>query len=81
MTLEMLKTANKVIGMKQVTKSIHKNLAAQVFLAADADERVLTPLKSLCAEKKVAVMEVPTMAELGEACGIEVGAAAAAALR
>lgn len=80
MTLETLKTVNKVIGVKQVTKAINKNTAACVFFAADADMRVLAPLKSLCAEKGVAAIEVATMSELGEACGIEVGAAAAAAL-
>lgn len=81
MALEILKEANKVIGIKQVTKVVNKGTANQVFLAADADVRVLNPLKSLCLEKNVEMLEVSTMLELGKACGIEVGAAAAAALK
>lgn len=81
MALEILKTASKVIGIKQVTKVVNKGLANQVFFATDADERVLEPLKVLCVEKNIEMLEVPTMLELGEACGIEVGAAAAAALK
>jgi len=53
-----------------------------VFLSADdADVRVLQPLRELCGEKKVATENVATMADLGTACSIEVGAAAAAVLK
>lgn len=81
MALETLKTAHRVIGIKQVMKVVNKNLASQVFIAADADARVLDPLKKLCDEKNVEVLEVPTMLALGKACMIEVGAAAAAVLK
>lgn len=81
MALETLKTAERVIGIKQVMKVVNKNLASQVFIAADADARVLDPLKKLCRDKNVQVLEVPTMLELGKACMIEVGAAAAAVLK
>ncbi|MFA6849474.1 MAG: ribosomal L7Ae/L30e/S12e/Gadd45 family protein, partial [Selenomonadaceae bacterium] len=46
MTLETLKDATKVIGVKQVTKSVNKDNVMCVFLANDADERVLMPLKA-----------------------------------
>jgi large subunit ribosomal protein L7A len=81
MTLETLKNATKVIGVKQVTKSVNKDSAMCVFLADDADERVLMPLKALCESKQVAIVKVETMAEIGKACLIEVGAAAAAILK
>lgn len=80
MALEVLKAANRVIGIKQVTKAVNKSLALQVFIAADADERVVIPLKRLCAEKDVETLETATMQELGRACQIEVGAAAVAVL-
>ena len=51
MTLEALKNADKVIGIKQVTKAVNKGLATCVFLAGDADARVIEPLRTLCAEK------------------------------
>lgn len=81
MAIEILKTADRVIGIKQVSKVVGKGLAGQVFLATDADERVMRPLRALCGEKAVEVVEVPTMAALGKACNIEVGAAAAAVLK
>lgn len=81
MSLEALKNAKKVIGVKQVTKAVSKGLADSVFVAADADKRVIHPLVELCDRKGVAVQEVATMAELGQACLIEVGAAAAAIVK
>lgn len=81
MTLETLKNTKRVIGIKQVTKAVNKGLAACVFLAEDADERVVAPLKQLCSEKGVCVESAVTMDDLGSACSIEVGAAAAAALK
>lgn len=78
MTLAELGDQEKVIGIKQVTKAVTKGVATCVFTANDADERVLASLVRLCTEKGIAVVHVPTMKELGRACAIEVGAAAAA---
>ena len=78
---EVLTTAKKVIGAKQVAKAIEKGLAKSVLLAEDADEWVVSPLRELCNRKSVPVENVPTMGELGKACGIEVGAAAVAVLK
>jgi len=60
---------------------VNKDNAMCVFLANDADERVLMPLKALCESKQVTIVKVETMAEIGKACLIEVGAAAAAILK
>jgi len=81
MSLDTLKTAKKVIGVKQATKAVAKGLAQMVFIASDADKRVTQPLKELCSQQGVAMEEVSTMAELGQACAIEVGAAAAAVVK
>ena len=81
MTLDTLKNADRVIGFKQVTKAVNKGLAACVFAADDADGRVTEPLKELCSQKGVELVRVPTMEEIGKACSIEVGAAAAALLK
>lgn len=80
MTLEVLKNSNKVIGIKQVTKTVQKNLAKEVFIALDAEDKVTVPLRELCAAQAVEIVEVATMLELGRACGIEVGSATAATL-
>ena len=80
MTLETLATMTHVTGVKQVTKAVNKGKAVCVFVASDADERVTRSLKDLCANVGVELVESATMAELGKACSIEVGSAAAAAL-
>lgn len=76
MTLDTLKNFKKVIGVKQATKAISKDIAEKVFIASDAEGRVVKQLKELCEEKNIAVDCSSTMSELGKACAIEVGAAA-----
>ena len=81
MNLETLKDAKKVIGLKQVTKAVKRRSAEKVLLAGDADERVMKPLRELCQAEGIEVLEAESMKALGMACGIEVGAAAAAVLK
>ena len=81
MTLDALKSASRVMGIKQVSKAVKRGDAECVFVADDADERVIGPLQILCREQDVPVERAATMAYLGNACGIEVGAAAAAVLK
>ena len=68
------------VGAKQLKKAVAAGTAQEVFLAEDADPAVTGPLEQLCQTQHVRISWVPTMAALGRACGIEVGAAAAAAL-
>lgn len=81
--LEKLRTRGvaRVVGAKETKKALQKGRVAVVYLAADADERVIGPIRALAHEQGVPLVDVPTMAELGKACGIEVGAAAAAVLK
>ena len=80
--LEKLKEApKKLIGTKQTLKAVDKDQVQLVFIAQDAEEHVVLPLKEICLEKGIEVVPVSTMKELGEACGIEVGAASAAILK
>jgi large subunit ribosomal protein L7A len=81
MSLEALKSSKKVIGAKQVAKAVEKGLAVRVFLAQDADTRVTTPIRQLCDNSGVAVEMVFSMDELGDVCGIDVGAAAVAQMK
>ena len=67
-----------VVGMKQLRKALRNDRALRVFLAENADPAITEPLAQLCAEKQIPVTWVAHMADLGRACGIEVGAAAAA---
>lgn len=78
--LDELKTARKVVGIKQLRKSLKGGLIACAYLAEDADPRLTDPIREECAARGVKLVSVATMAELGRACGISVGAAAAGLL-
>ena len=78
--LSELKNGPKVAGVKQTKRAIGDGRAVRVFLAEDADPRLTDPVRMDCAAIGVALVSVPTMAELGKACGISVGAAAAGLL-
>ena len=69
-----------VVGTKQLRKAIRNSRAQHVFLAENADPAITEPIVMMCEENSVPYTWVATMADLGRACGIEVGAAAAAAV-
>ena len=79
--LEKLKAANKIVGIKQLRKALLASHVETVFLADDADPGLTEPLLALCRAQQVRVVSVSTKRELGQACGIEVGAAAAGILK
>ena len=66
---------------KQLRKALKNDRILTAYLAEDADPAVTEPLEALCKAQAVAVVWVKTMAELGRACGIDVGAAAAATVK
>ncbi len=81
MDVERLKAAaQRAVGTNQTAKAISRGQARVVFVAQDADRRVTEPLLRAARERGMEVVEVPSMAALGRACGIAVGAAAAAIL-
>ena len=79
--LSQLRTAHKVIGVKQSKKAIRDGAAVEVFVALDAEKRVVGPVYELCTESGTKITEITTMAELGDAAGIDVGAAVVTVLR
>ena len=66
-----------IVGTKQLKKALNHGTLSYVILARDADPRITEMLESLCEEKHVSCGWVGKMSDLGRACGIEVGAAAA----
>ena len=76
-----LKTDKKVVGVKQSRKAVAGGNAAEAFIAEDCEENIKTDFAELCRQYSVPLHVVPTMTELGAACGIQVGAAAAVLLR
>lgn len=69
-----------VVGAKQLRKALSAGQVKVVYLAANADPAITEPIQALCQQNTVDYAWVKSMTDLGHACGIEVGAAAAAAL-
>ncbi len=81
MDLSSLATAKKRIGVKQVERALESGSAALVYIAGDADRQVIAEVLALCLVKDVEMIRVDSRAELGSACGIDVGAAVVAVLK
>lgn len=77
---ESLSTHGFVVGAKQLKKALKNGSARYVFLARNADPAITEPIAALCQQNHVDFAWVRSMTDLGHACGIEVGAAAAAAV-
>lgn len=69
-----------VAGAKQLRKAMEKGTARFVCLALNADPAITAPIEAQCQRDQIPYTWVRTMQELGKTCGIEVGAAAAAAV-
>lgn len=77
-SLASLGSHKHVVGAKQIRKALTSGSAQWVFLAKNADPAITEPLEALCQHNSVEYAWVRSMTDLGRACGIEVGAAAAA---
>lgn len=76
--MEALKTgANRVVGTKQVLRGLKSGTLARVYVANDADTFLFQRVVTAAENAGVPVVRVATMRELGQACGVEVAAAAA----
>ena len=69
-----------VVGAKQMKKALNTGRATWVILAENADPAITEPLEQMCRQYHIDCAWVPSMLDLGKACGIEVGTAAAAAI-
>lgn len=71
----------KVVGVKQSRRAISEGRALRVLLASDADPAITELLAQMCREAAVPAQILCSMAELGRAAGIQVGAAVVTVLR
>lgn len=78
--LDELKTGKKTVGVKETQKAVREGRVRGLFIAEDADEKLVKPLVAICEQAGIPVKRVATMRELGALCGIDVGAAAAGLL-
>ncbi len=70
-------TGEKVVGIKQTMKALKNNLGSKLYIAKDADVKLLEPILELAEEKSLEIIQIDTMKELGVLCGIDVSAATA----
>jgi len=77
--MEMLKSAaKKAVGTKEVLRALKANEAAVVFVASDIDTFLYQKVTRACSEAGIPVSKVESSKELGRACGLTIGCAAAA---
>lgn len=74
-------TGKKVVGFKQSVKAIESGLANSVYVAKDAETRIVDTIVNLSKKSSLELHYVDTMKDLGKLCGIDVGAASAVLLK
>ncbi|MFC7322263.1 50S ribosomal protein L7ae-like protein [Halobacillus campisalis] len=67
-----------VIGTKQTLKAMKSGEVIEVLTADDADQSMTMKVANLAAQLNIPHTRVTSMKELGNACGIDVGAATVA---
>lgn len=72
---------NKVVGIKQTTKAIKNGKGHVLYVAKDADDKVINPLIELANDNMVNIVFIETMSQLGKLSGIDVGTAATLILK
>jgi large subunit ribosomal protein L7A len=67
--------------VRATERAVQNGLCRAVYVAKDAEERVVKNLLRLCEEKGIPVSFFDSMKELGEFCSLKVGASACAILK
>ncbi len=71
----------KVIGVKQSLKSMKNGLGETLYIAKDADSKLIEPLIECADQFSITIQHVNTMKELGKMCGLQIESAAALKLK
>ncbi|MBQ4158145.1 MAG: ribosomal L7Ae/L30e/S12e/Gadd45 family protein [Clostridia bacterium] len=79
--LDTLKMSAKTVGMRTTIRAIESGAAYHAFIAEDADVFITRRVQELCQAKDIPYTRVESMKMLGEACGVQVGAACAALVK
>lgn len=78
---ELYKDKKLKVGTKQSLRAINEGNAVTVFIAKDCEQHVTRSILELAREKQTQIVYVESMKKLGEACGIDVGAATAVIIK
>jgi large subunit ribosomal protein L7A len=77
----LLNTSSRLVGSRQVEKSISKGELRCVVVSFDADAHIRGRFIGLCKANDVEFIDGPSMKDMGNLCGIEVGACAVGILK
>jgi large subunit ribosomal protein L7A len=75
---KVAKAKEVIVGTKQTVKALKNQRVQEVFVAKDADLKLVEKVIQTAAEFQTPVSYVDSMKKLGKACDIEVGASAVA---
>ena len=82
MSLDIIKEAKRrTVGARQTSKALNKGQLAGIFIAMDAEHRVIKPIIAAAKEKGVPIYYAESMKKLGAACEIEVDTEIAGVLK
>ncbi|MGL4762088.1 MAG: ribosomal L7Ae/L30e/S12e/Gadd45 family protein [Sarcina sp.] len=71
----------KVIGIKQSLKAIEKGEGKVLYIALDANEKLIVSIKEIAIKKSISIKYIDTMKKLGLMCNIDVKASVALILK
>ena len=75
---ELKASHRRIVGLKQTVKAVKNGTAKKVYVAEDADDFIKQSVLDACSDKNLQIIYVNNMKELGDACGIDIGASTAA---
>ena len=78
---ELRSYANKAVGTKAVLRALTAGTAARVYIATDTDMFLYQKVVRAAEQAGVRLVKVESGKELGKACGLTIGCAAAAMLK
>lgn len=71
----------KIPGVRAVLKAMDKNLVAKLLIAEDAETKVVSGVLARAKKNDIEIIWISNMKQLGEYCGINVGASCCALLK
>ncbi|MDO8685096.1 MAG: ribosomal L7Ae/L30e/S12e/Gadd45 family protein [Clostridiales bacterium] len=78
---ELKNTRNRTVGLKQTLRAVEKDEVKAIFIARDAEDRIINNVRSICDTKAIEVVYAESMVLLGKTCGIDIGTAVAGLLK
>ena len=72
---KQLETREFLVGFREAKRAIESGTAGIVIVAADAEKKFRAEVETLCRLHKISHHVAFSMRELGDLCGIDVGAA------